>query len=250
MQNDDPAAALVDPAVDAVIVATDNASHHPLAMRSLEAGKHTLVEYPLCHTVQQAEQLLALAQERRRVMQTEVIGLLTEGFRQAQEWVAARRAMGVGIANVRCAFSGGSYRWVADEIRAGHYGQLALGRLHLVVALFPHVSAVSAQLTAHDPDSYALIATLQAGQTQVTLQEVRAPGRARRWSMELQAENGARFTMPTARRDEGLFAHDLDRFVRAIRYGEGVYVPAEQVIQATHLAERITALAASERRLG
>ena len=42
----DPQAALVDPAVDAVIVATLNGSLAPLTLASVRAGKHVLVEKP------------------------------------------------------------------------------------------------------------------------------------------------------------------------------------------------------------
>jgi len=58
------------PEVDAVVLCTPNAVHGSLARASLEAGKHVLVEYPLCADTGEAETLRALARECRRVLMT------------------------------------------------------------------------------------------------------------------------------------------------------------------------------------
>ena len=55
---------LLDPSVEAIIVATPSRSHYTLARASLEAGKHVLVEKPLASTVTEGEMLIALAAER------------------------------------------------------------------------------------------------------------------------------------------------------------------------------------------
>jgi predicted dehydrogenase len=54
---------LNDPAVDAVIIATPLDSHHSLALRCLEAGKHTFVEKPLSRSVESAEELFGIARD-------------------------------------------------------------------------------------------------------------------------------------------------------------------------------------------
>ncbi len=51
---DDVDALLDDPAVDLVHVVTPNASHHPLTVRVLEAGKHVVTEKPLATTLDDA----------------------------------------------------------------------------------------------------------------------------------------------------------------------------------------------------
>jgi predicted dehydrogenase len=50
--------------VDAVLVATPPASHHPVAVKALRAGKHVLVEKPLTTSVAEAEALVAIAAEQ------------------------------------------------------------------------------------------------------------------------------------------------------------------------------------------
>lgn len=52
---------LADSTVDAVIIATPARTHYALARRSLEAGKHLLVEKPLTMDVSEAEELAAVA---------------------------------------------------------------------------------------------------------------------------------------------------------------------------------------------
>ncbi|HMF29757.1 MAG TPA: Gfo/Idh/MocA family oxidoreductase [Candidatus Cybelea sp.] len=50
-------AALADPAVDAVALATPPRTHHALAVRAIDAGKHVLVEKPLAESSRDAEDL-------------------------------------------------------------------------------------------------------------------------------------------------------------------------------------------------
>jgi predicted dehydrogenase len=56
---------LADPELDAVAIATPVSSHHSLALAALHAGKHVFIEKPLAASVAQAEELVAVAAERR-----------------------------------------------------------------------------------------------------------------------------------------------------------------------------------------
>ena len=59
---------LADPSVDAVVIATPVFTHHYLAARALEAGKHTFVEKPLAASTREAEDLIRTADERGLVL--------------------------------------------------------------------------------------------------------------------------------------------------------------------------------------
>ncbi len=61
-------AALADPRIDVVVVATPNASHHALAKAALLAGKHVVVDKPCCVTLAETDDLLATAQAHNRVL--------------------------------------------------------------------------------------------------------------------------------------------------------------------------------------
>jgi predicted dehydrogenase len=55
---------LIDPRIEAVSIATPPRTHHSLARRALEAGKHVLVEKPLATNEEDAIDLIELAAER------------------------------------------------------------------------------------------------------------------------------------------------------------------------------------------
>jgi predicted dehydrogenase len=59
---------LDDPSIEAVVIATPPATHHPLAKRALEAGKHVLVEKPLARSVDDARELARVATANDRVL--------------------------------------------------------------------------------------------------------------------------------------------------------------------------------------
>ena len=59
---------LNDPSLGAVVVATPVPSHHAVARRALEAGKHVFVEKPLAWTVAEARELETLAAERGQTL--------------------------------------------------------------------------------------------------------------------------------------------------------------------------------------
>lgn len=56
---------LRDPTIDAVDICTPNAQHFSMAKEALQAGKHVLCEKPLTTTVAEAEELVALAAQKK-----------------------------------------------------------------------------------------------------------------------------------------------------------------------------------------
>jgi predicted dehydrogenase len=55
---------LDDDTIDAVVIATPVATHYELAMKSLKAGKHILVEKPMATTVREVQQIGKIAKEK------------------------------------------------------------------------------------------------------------------------------------------------------------------------------------------
>jgi predicted dehydrogenase len=58
-------AALKDPDLDAVIIATNSESHHELSKQALLAGKHVMVEKPLALGIRDAEDLVETADKQK-----------------------------------------------------------------------------------------------------------------------------------------------------------------------------------------
>jgi len=59
---------LLDPSLDAVVIATPPNTHYSLCKRALQAGKHVLVEKPMAKTGAQARELTKLAEQRGLVI--------------------------------------------------------------------------------------------------------------------------------------------------------------------------------------
>ncbi|HMA50184.1 MAG TPA: oxidoreductase [Magnetospirillaceae bacterium] len=64
----DLAAALADPAIELVVIATPNELHAPQAHRALEAGKHIVVDKPFTLTVEEAEGVIVHARNANRLL--------------------------------------------------------------------------------------------------------------------------------------------------------------------------------------
>jgi len=58
-------AMLKDPSIDAVYIATNNASHIPLSIQALKAGKHVISEKPLAINSTEAAEAIKLAKKRK-----------------------------------------------------------------------------------------------------------------------------------------------------------------------------------------
>ncbi len=61
-------AALADPSVSVIAIASPSPTHVPLARRALDAGKHVLVEKPLAPTTAEATDLVARAKKAGRLL--------------------------------------------------------------------------------------------------------------------------------------------------------------------------------------
>jgi predicted dehydrogenase len=61
---DSAGAALADPEIDAVVIATPAATHFEIALASLKAGKHVFVEKPLATRAAEVDELARVAQEK------------------------------------------------------------------------------------------------------------------------------------------------------------------------------------------
>ncbi|MCL5946753.1 MAG: Gfo/Idh/MocA family oxidoreductase, partial [Chloroflexi bacterium] len=62
---------LVQPGLDAVIVATPIGTHAAIALDALRAGKHVLLQKPMATTLAEADALIAMAQQSGVVLQCE-----------------------------------------------------------------------------------------------------------------------------------------------------------------------------------
>lgn len=139
---------LADPAIDAVSVCTWNDTHAEIAMAAIRAGKHVLVEKPMCRTVAEAEALRAVVRASDRVLQVgfvrrydpnvQLLRRFTEGGELGDIYYAKASSLR------RLGNPGG---WFADEARSGGGPLLDIG-VHAIDLCWymmgkPPVAAVS-----------------------------------------------------------------------------------------------------------
>jgi predicted dehydrogenase len=77
--------------VDAVVIATPAKTHFELAKAALGAGKHVLLEKPMCRTVAEARALVAMAVRVNRVMVHGHVFLYNSGIRYLHDGIAGGR---------------------------------------------------------------------------------------------------------------------------------------------------------------
>ncbi|MGH7814709.1 MAG: Gfo/Idh/MocA family protein [Candidatus Binataceae bacterium] len=83
---------LIDsPEIDAVAIATPVVTHFELARRVLQAGKSVLVEKPLSMRLEDAEELVALADRKGLVLQVDHVFMYTPAVKQVKEIVDSGR---------------------------------------------------------------------------------------------------------------------------------------------------------------
>jgi predicted dehydrogenase len=88
--------------IDAVIVATPDHWHAHVALEAMDHGKDVYLEKPMCHTIDEARQLVATVKETGRVLQ---VGSQTTS---ADQWWKAKKAIADGMIG-KMIMSQGSY---------------------------------------------------------------------------------------------------------------------------------------------
>lgn len=84
---DDFSLILQHPRVDAVIIATPATTHYSLVKDSLKAGKHTLVEKPLALGVEEAEELVELAEKSKLTLMVGHTFLYNPAVRKMKQYI-------------------------------------------------------------------------------------------------------------------------------------------------------------------
>ena len=76
---------LEDDSLDGVVISTPTKTHHELAKRALEAGKHVLVEKPLTTSSETSRELCGLAERMNRVLMVGHVFVYNEAARLVKE---------------------------------------------------------------------------------------------------------------------------------------------------------------------
>ena len=84
---DDPGALFRDPGIDAVAIATPVSTHYELAKEALLNNKHVWLEKPMTATVEQAEELIELAERKNKILFVDHTFVYTGAVRKIKELI-------------------------------------------------------------------------------------------------------------------------------------------------------------------
>ena len=113
--------------IDAVMVGVPNGLHFGIALEALLAGKHTAVEYPICQTVAEYDQLAAEASARGLVI-TDVLTPLIEPQPLAVKSLLPR--IGQVMSMQSAYFAGSSDSWyVNEQVRGNFFAALTIHQI-------------------------------------------------------------------------------------------------------------------------
>jgi len=113
---------LDDLAIEAVFIATPVATHFPLALRAINAGKHVFVEKPICSSSAEAEKLVEAAEAKGVTLMVDHTFLFT-----------------------------GAVQWIGDTVRRGELGKLCYyDSTRINLGLFQPDTNVLWDLAPHD----------------------------------------------------------------------------------------------------
>jgi UDP-N-acetylglucosamine 3-dehydrogenase len=157
----DPDKVLCDPNIQLVDICTPTITHHDLALRAIENGKHVLVEKPMTNTIDEAKNLIRAAQKAGVFL---TVGFV-ERFNPAVQEVYKRIANGE-IGDVILAHSRRVSRSPGRIGDVGVVKDLAIHDIdiinHILVGEPQYVSAVTGCIR-HKYEDYANINLLYSG---------------------------------------------------------------------------------------
>lgn len=151
----DPEAVFADPAIDAVVIATPDFTHKPMALAALAAGKHVLLQKPMAMTAAECREIVSAAAGSSATLTVSFMHrYLAESL-----WLRERVAEGAygliqGV-RLRNATPGAAWSdWFFDPTRCagGVVMQLGVHGVDLLQHLFGPIADVSARMTTMKPE--------------------------------------------------------------------------------------------------
>ncbi|WP_409347124.1 Gfo/Idh/MocA family protein [Paenibacillus sp. MBLB4367] len=123
---------LKDPELDAVSICTHNNSHAPIAIAAIQAGKHVLVEKPLCKTVEEALEVEKAVRASDRVLQVGFVRRYGSNTKIVNRFIEAGEIGDVYYAKASCLRRiGNPGGWFSDLERSGGGPLIDLG-VHVI----------------------------------------------------------------------------------------------------------------------
>ena len=131
------------PDIDLVIVATINAHHSAIVRAAIEAGKHTIVEYPLALDLRSATEIVQLAAAKKVLLHVEHIELLGGLHQTMREWLDRLGEVHYARYSTIVCQRPIPEKWTFHRSEFGFPLMAALSRLHRFTDLFGSIESVN-----------------------------------------------------------------------------------------------------------
>lgn len=123
---------LADPDIDAVSICTWNNTHAEISIAALKAGKHVLVEKPLCQTVEQALEVEKAVKESGKLLQVGFVRRYASNTQILKQFIDDKELGDIYYAKASCLRRlGNPGGWFSDKTRSGGGPLIDLG-VHVI----------------------------------------------------------------------------------------------------------------------
>lgn len=154
--------------LDLLIISTINSEHGAIVRAALDAGKHVVVEYPLCLDPIEGEQLLAIAKSKNKFLHVEhieLLGGLHQALKQNLSEIGTPFYARYSTINPQ---RPAPQKWTYNLALFGFPFSAALSRFHRLTDLFGQVASVSCQSRFWDSEKDFYTACLCTAQLRFT----------------------------------------------------------------------------------
>jgi biliverdin reductase len=131
------------PDIDLVIVATINGHHGEIVRAAIEAGKHTIVEYPLALNPQEATEIIELAAAKKLLLHVEHIELLGGLHQTMREYLGQLGEVYYARYSTIVCQRPIPQKWTFNRTEFGFPLSAALSRLHRFTDLFGSIDSIN-----------------------------------------------------------------------------------------------------------
>ncbi|XP_069138965.1 biliverdin reductase A-like [Argopecten irradians] len=237
--------ALCQSDVHVIIICTENELHEDLVRKSLQHGKHVLVEFPVALSVTTAKELYQIASEKGLILHQENIALLND----FKDKLIAARKWKCGTISLTGKLGG----WIGDMERSGRPFIANISLIETVYHLVGDVKVIGGKFTTLENGytATAELATIDGRKITVSLTRLTEAKRQKRVYFEIEDGSVVEY-VPEAPKSQstpgdgtkpvGLFMRDFLLFINEVRSGERSEADIKRTLRSMEIAEEIHTL--------
>lgn len=234
--------------VHVIVVATENSSHYDITKKSLEAGKHVLVEFPLATSAHDVKDLQEVAKVKGVRCHEEVISLMLEGHIALKEEIRRKPPLVEGKVTLSASYNG----WIEKFTESGSPFTSAIFLIHGLVDLFGEVTPAEASLTVDEVGFSCTGKVMTKDKKAITIEIKRTAEKSPRMKeIYFKFEDGSVIdTLPappgggqSTAPAPGLFMKDFIQFIQLVDKNTPVSPSSEQTLHCHKVADGLYELA-------